>query len=105
MMSPVYESYGIVGPVSWNDPFGRLVALVMRVSTVLAGRPVAPVVTRLMSAGKMSVSNAACAVVWNGGAVGRCALGAPEVLGGGSVTYGVLLSGAIQNAPCGAACI
>src|SRR5690242_19984512 len=93
----------MVGPVIWNAPFGRLAALVIRVSTTRAGRPVAPVVSRNSCAGSMSVSADRSRPVTNGGEVVRCALGAPEVLGGGSVVYGVLLAGAIQKPSCAAA--
>src|SRR5215468_10667116 len=93
----------MVGPVSWNGPGGSAAALVTRVSTTRAGSPVAPVVSRTRSSGAMSLSSAAWSTVWNGGAVVRGALGAPDVLGGGSTEYGVLLSGATKNAACGAA--
>src|SRR6185369_15108604 len=87
----------MVGPVSWNAPLGRLAALVTRVSTTRAGSPVAPVVSRMSCDGSMSVSDDRSRPVTNGGAVVRCAVGAPEVLGGGSVVYGVFAAGAIQN--------
>src|SRR5215469_1217131 len=47
MVSPVYASYGMFGPVIWNGPGGSVFTLVMRVSgpTVL-GRPVPPVPNR-----------------------------------------------------------
>src|SRR6185369_5548864 len=94
----------MVGPVIWKAPFGRLAALVMRVSTTRAGSPVAPVVSRKSCDGSMSVSDERSRPVTNGGAVVRCALGAPEVLGGGSVAYGVLLAGATQKPSWAAAC-
>jgi hypothetical protein len=83
-VSPVYASYGMVGPVIWNGPGGSAAALVTRVSTTRAGSPVAPVVSRTRSSEATSVSSAAWSAVWNGGAVVRGALGAPDVLGGGS---------------------
>ena len=75
----------MVGPVSWNAPFGRLAALVTRVSTTRAGSPVAPVVSRNSCEGSMSVSDERSRPATNGGAVVRGALGAPDVLGGGRV--------------------
>ena len=59
IVSPVYASYGMLGPVSWNGPGGSAAALVTRVSTTRAGRPVAPVVSSTRSSGATSLSSAA----------------------------------------------
>src|SRR5262249_22022600 len=86
IVSPVYASSDIVGPVSWNGPFGRCAALVTRVSTLFLGRLVAPVVSKAKSAVSRSRSMAAtCSDLNGGGAVSLGTVDAPSVSGGGSV--------------------
>src|SRR5882757_6618333 len=98
MVSPVNASYGMVGPVNWNGPGGRLSTFVMRVSgPSVKASPVPPVPKRNWSWGDRPGSPP--------GMLRMAAYGdtapTPPTSGAGSVAYSDLLfrSALLKNFP------